>query len=63
MPFFGMGKLRKEFNSWVINIDKRLRNKCAMTCGGNMNQNTFNDTDFSLLTKSSFWEIKSDYPW
>lgn len=42
---------------------KRLRNKCAMTCGGNMNQNTFNDTDFSLLTKSSFWEIKSDYSW
>ena len=32
----------------LINVDKRLRNKCAMTCFGNMNQNIFNDKDFSL---------------
>ena len=33
------------------NIDnKKLRNKCAMTCVGNMNQNNFNDKVFSRFT-------------
>ena len=30
--------------------NKKLRNKCAMTCVGNMNQNNFNDTVFSRFT-------------
>ena len=30
--------------------NKKLRNKCAMTCVGNMNQNNFNDMVFSRFT-------------
>ena len=33
-----------------INADKRLRNKCAMTCFGNMSQNNFTDKVYSLFT-------------
>ena len=32
----------------LINVVNRLCNKCAMTCFANMNQNIFNDKDFSL---------------
>ena len=46
-----------ELNSGSINVDKRLRNKCAMTCFGNMNQNIFNDKDFSRFT--SHFSLKS----
>ena len=34
----------------LTNVDKRLRNKCAMTCFGNMSQNSFTDTVFSRFT-------------
>ena len=34
----------------VKNTDKRLRNKCAMTCFGDMNQNNFTDKVYSLFT-------------
>ena len=34
----------------VENTNKRLRNKCAMTCFGNMSQNSFTDKVYSLLT-------------
>ena len=34
----------------VENTDKRLRNKCAMTCFGDMNQNNFTDKVYSLFT-------------
>ena len=34
----------------LTNVDKRLRNKCAMTCFGNMSQNSFTDTIFSRFT-------------
>ena len=30
--------------------NKKLRNKCAMTCVGNMKENNFNDTVFSRFT-------------
>ena len=35
-------------NAKQSSLLNRLRNKCAMTCVGNMNQNIFNDMDFSL---------------
>ena len=41
----------------VENTNKRLRNKCAMTCFGDMNQNNFNDTIFSRFT--SHFSLKS----
>ena len=34
----------------VENTNKRLRNKCAMTCFGDMNQNNFTDKVYSLFT-------------
>ena len=34
----------------LTNVDKRLRNKCAMTCFGNMSQNNFTDKVHSLFT-------------
>ena len=34
----------------LTNVDKRLRNKCAMTCFGNMSQNSFTDKVYSLFT-------------
>ena len=34
----------------LTNVDKRLRNKCAMTCFGNMSQNSFTDKVFSRFT-------------
>ena len=34
----------------LTNVDKRLRNKCAMTCFGNMSQNNFTDKVFSRFT-------------
>ena len=34
----------------LTNVDKRLRNKCAMTCFGNMSQNSFTDKVFSHFT-------------
>ena len=33
-----------------VNVDKRLRNKCAMTCIGGIKQNSFTDKVFSPLT-------------
>jgi len=39
-----------ELNLGSINVDKRLRNKCAMTCVGDLILNNFTDTDFSLFT-------------
>ena len=33
----------------LTNVDKRLRNKCAMTCAENMNPNTFSNTVHSLF--------------
>ena len=35
-------------NAKQSSLLNRLRNKCAMTCFANMNQNIFNDKDFSL---------------
>ena len=32
-----------EIYQCLTNVDKRLRNKCAMTCFGNMSQNSFTD--------------------
>ena len=34
----------------VENTNKRLRNKCAMTCIGGIKQNSFTDKVFSPLT-------------
>ena len=34
----------------LTNVDNRLRNKCAMTCFGNMSQNNFTDKVFSRFT-------------
>ena len=34
----------------VENTNKRLRNKCAITCFGDMNQNNFTDKVYSLFT-------------
>ena len=34
----------------LTNVDRRLRNKCAMTCFGNMSQNSFTDKVFSCFT-------------
>ena len=34
----------------LTNVDKRLCNKCAMTCFGNMSQNSFTDKVFSRFT-------------
>ena len=34
----------------LTNVDKRLCNKCAMTCFGNMSQNSFTDKVYSLFT-------------
>ena len=41
----------------LTNVDKRLRNKCAMTCAENLNPNTFPSTDFSRFT--SHFSLKS----
>ncbi len=34
----------------LTNVDKRLRNKCAIVCFGNMSQNSFTDKVFSRFT-------------
>ncbi len=34
----------------LTNVDKRLHNKCVMTCFGNMSQNSFTDKVFSRFT-------------
>ena len=34
----------------LTNVDKRLRDKCVMTCFGNMSQNSFTDKVFSRFT-------------
>ena len=39
-----------EIYQCLTNVDKRLRNKCAMTCFGNMSQNNFTDKVHSLFT-------------
>ena len=39
-----------EFNSGSINLDKRLRNKCAMTSVGDMKENNFSDKVHSLFS-------------
>ena len=39
-----------ELNSGSINLDKRLRNKCAMTSVGDMKENNFSDKVHSLFT-------------
>ena len=39
-----------ELNSGSINVDKRLRNKCAMTSVGDMKENNFSDKVHSLFT-------------
>ena len=43
----------------VENTDKRLRNKCAMTCFGDMNQNNFTDKVYSLFTTHLFIAIRT----
>ena len=42
---------------YLTNVDKRLRNKCAMTCAGNMTPNTFSNKVYSLFT--SHFSLKS----
>ena len=42
-------RMVSEIYQCLTNVDKRLRNKCAMTCAENMNPNTFSNTVHSLF--------------
>ena len=46
----GGNGLKPSHNHDLTNVDKKLRNKCAMTCFGNMSQNNFTDKGYSLFT-------------
>ena len=41
-----------------LRIINRLRNKCAMTCVKNMNQNNFSDKVYSLLAIYTYFNDK-----
>ena len=50
VPRGGGNSLKPSHNHGLTNVDKRLRNKCAMTWNSDMKENNFTDKVFSRFT-------------
>ena len=50
VPRGGGNSLKPSHNHGLTNVDKRLRNKCAMTWNSDMEENNFTDKVFSCFT-------------